>query len=93
MSPKTADLRKKIQCLEKQTPSPDSPPTSGYGVSLMILTDLFSCIFIGLGVGLFFQKIFHASVLLTATFVLLGGIAGLWTMIRFALNQSKGDRK
>ena len=90
MSQETTDLKAKIQGLknEKKETS-QSTGGQGYSVALSMMTDLISCIFVGLGLGLFFQKIFHASVLLTAGFTLLGGIAGLYTTIRFAIRQDK----
>ena len=94
MSQKTTDLRTKIQRLKKEDERPQAhSSTQGYSISVVMLTDLLSCILVGLGVGLFFQKFFHTPVLLTAALTLLGGIAGLWNVVRFAMNQDKGNKK
>lgn len=88
MSLKTIELRDKIRHLKRQKESP-VPSNQGYNVSVAMLTNLMTCILVGLGIGLFFQKIFHTPSLLTAGLTLLGGIAGLYSMIRFAINQDK----
>ena len=65
----------------------------GYNVAITMMTDLVSCILVGLAVGVFLQKFFETPVLLTAVLTLLGGIAGLWSVIRFAIAQEKGNKK
>ena len=89
----TADIRQlqeEIKHLKQKEVVSKSPlKTGGYGIAIALLTDLISCILVGLGLGLFFQKFFHTPVLLTAGFTLLGGVAGLYSVIRFALNQDK----
>lgn len=90
MSSKITDLEAKIQTLrKKKSASPKMPVTQGYNVTLVMVTDLISCIFVGLGLGVFFQKVFHTPPLLTAFFTLVGGIAGLYTTVRFAIKQDK----
>ena len=90
MSQKTTDLQKKIQQLRgPRRSSSVSSSAQGYSISLVMMTDLISCILVGLAVGLLFQKFFHTPVLLTAALTLLGGVAGLYTVIRFAINQDK----
>ena len=69
--------------------APKVPALQGYRFSLVILTDLFCCIFVCFSIGLFLQKYFHTSPLLTAGLTILGGISGLYTAIRFA--QQKKD--
>ena len=64
----------------------------GYSLLLTILTDLLGCIFIGCAVGVFLQKMFGTSPLLTGGLTLLGGVAGLYTTIRFALLQEKKNK-
>jgi len=82
------ELQEKIKQLKRGRKQSVSG-TQGYGIAVVILTDLISCILVGLGIGLLFQKIFHTSVLLTAGLTLLGGIAGLYSVIRFAIKQDK----
>ena len=90
MTSEIQKLQEKIKSLkrkeEKESPSSGA---QGYNMAMVILTDLLSCVFVGLGIGLFFQKFFHTSVLWTAGLTFLGGIAGLYGVIRFAINQDK----
>lgn len=91
MTEETDTLHARIQQMKEQTSDKPNPTTAmtGYNATIYMLTDLFACIFVGLVLGLFLQKVFETSVLLTAGLTLLGGIAGLWTMVRYALNLSK----
>ena len=87
-------LQEKIKRLKMaRHPKKMDPSVRGYDVALIIMTDLLSCILVGLGIGLFLQKFFHTSVLITAGLSLLGGIAGLYTVIRFAMNEDKRNSK
>lgn len=66
----------------------------GYNTAVYIMTDMVSCILVGLGIGLFLQKFFHTSAFLTFVLTILGGIAGLWTTIRYAMAiQKQQDKK
>lgn len=56
---------------------------------IVVLTDLLSCFFVGLGIGLFLQKFLDTSALLTAFLALLGGVTGFYTVIRFLMNEDK----
>ena len=89
MTPNLTEIQEKIDGLKKEKTSKKAVWGNGYAVAMVILTDLLSCIFVGLGLGLLFHKIFHTSSLWIAAFTVLGGIAGLWTVSRFALNQGK----
>ena len=90
MSTETTDLQTKIRDLKTKKEAPSKQPAiKGYSIALSMMTDLVSCILVGLALGLFLQKFFHTPVLLTAGLTLLGGIAGLYTTIRFAIRQDK----
>ena len=94
MSDETQQLESEIKALKHKT---DKSPKvgsgmNGYNVSITILTDLLGCIFIGCAVGLFLQKFFHTSPLLTAGLTILGGIAGLYTTIRYAIREDKKQK-
>ena len=90
MNENLADLEKKIDRLKGEEKNKRVPNAEGYRFAMFILTDLFSCIVVGFSIGLFFQKIFHTSILLTAGLTFLGGIAGFWNVIRFVIAQEKG---
>ena len=60
MNQNLTDLQDKIQRLRKKKKAPSSlPAVQGYSVALAMMTDLISCILIGLALGLLFQKLFH----------------------------------
>lgn len=63
----------------------------GYNATLNILTDLFGCVLVGLGLGVFSQMLFDTSVLLTGALTILGGVAGLWTVVRYGLAIGKRE--
>ena len=94
MTQETERLQSEIQSLKKQVEKPvkSNADVGGYNVALTILTDLLGCIFIGCAIGLFLQKVFHTSVLLTAGLTLLGGIAGLYTTARYAMRQERKSK-
>ncbi|MGN0919379.1 MAG: AtpZ/AtpI family protein [Alphaproteobacteria bacterium] len=90
MTSEIQELQEKIKHLKHQKEVPTSSHgTQGYGIAMVILTDLMSCILVGLSMGLFLQKVFHTSGLLTAGLTLFGGIAGLYTVIRYAIKKDK----
>ena len=64
----------------------------GYNVAVTILTDLLGCIFIGCAIGFLCQFLFKTSVLLTAGLTLLGGVAGLYTTVRYAMRLERKDK-
>ena len=91
MTQEIEQLNEEIKVLKKKTQKPvrGNTEVKGYNISVTILTDLLGCIFIGCAIGLFLQKIFHTSPLLTAGLTLMGGVAGLYTTIRYAMRQEK----
>ena len=94
MNPDISELQEKIRYLKSKKKAPKKAVgAQGYNLALAMMTDLLSCVLVGLGVGLFLQKVFHTSPLLTAGLTLLGGIAGLYSVIRFAINEDKRNSK
>ena len=96
MTQQTDSLNEEIKAAKKagleQSDIPAKPV--GYNTAIYIMTDLFGCIVVGLGLGLFLQKFFHTSAFLTFGLTILGGIAGLWTTIRYAIAlQKQQDKK
>ena len=87
-------LNEEITLLKKQNdrPTRTSSGVGGYSVLMTILTDLLGCIFIGYVIGLFLQKVLHTGPMVTAGLTLLGGVAGLYTTVCFALRQEKKKR-
>lgn len=64
--------------------------SDGYSTTLSLLTDLFGCVLVGVALGFFVHIYLGASILWVAGLTVLGGVAGLWTVVRYAMNQ---DRK
>lgn len=91
MTQETEQLQQEIRAAQDKFKkhTTKKAPLTGYNTAITILTDLLGCIFVGFAIGLFLQKTFHESPLLVAGFTLLGGIAGLYTTIRYALSQEK----
>ena len=95
MTQETEHLQQDIDQIKHKLSEPANPLTAsvGYNTTVYILTDLLGCIFVGLGIGVFFQKVLGTSILLTAVLTLLGGVAGLWTVTRYAMRLQKTQEK
>ena len=89
MTDATDKLAREIQSLKEPPKKDPRSVAAGYNVTITILTDLLGCIFMGCALGFLCQTLFGTSVLLTAGLTLLGGIAGLYTTVRFALRQER----
>ena len=88
-------LNREIQSLKEKEEKKAKAESGahGYNVAMTILTDLLGCIFIGCALGFLCQFLFKTSVLLTAGLTLLGGIAGLYTTVRYALQQERKNKE
>jgi F0F1-type ATP synthase assembly protein I len=91
MTEETERLDSQIKALKNKADKPAKigAGVNGYNISVTILTDLLGCIFIGCAVGLFLQKFFNTSPLLTGGLTILGGVAGLYSTIRYAIREDK----
>ena len=91
MSEEIKQLDSEIQALKHKADKPAKIGSgmNGYNVSVTILTDLLGCIFVGWAIGLFLQKFFGAPPVLTGGMTILGGVAGLYTTIRYAIKEDK----
>ncbi|MBQ3117006.1 MAG: hypothetical protein IJC11_01620 [Alphaproteobacteria bacterium] len=90
MTKETDELARKIALeQEKRQQKQLCHSTNGYQIAFELLTNLFGCVLIGLSLGLLFQNIFHTSVLLTAGLTVFGGVAGLWSVVRYALDKER----
>ena len=87
MTKETDELGEHIQYIRQEHAAEEvpHPEKTGYSIVINILTDLFGCVLIGLGLGVLFQKMFDTTYLVPALFTILGGLAGLWTVIRYAV--------
>ncbi len=93
MTKATSKLAKSIQAAKKANRTSDlaavKKPQSGYGIAAEMLTDLIGCVIVAFAVGVFCQKMFGAPVYLTVGLTFLGGVAGLWTVVRTGIRLSK----
>lgn len=94
MTQETQNLSREINAAlrKKDRPGRLKKLSDGYGVTINLLTDLFGCVLIGLALGLLIRSYFGASVLWVAGLTVLGGIAGLWTVVRYALSRDKKEK-
>lgn len=88
MTKETEELAKKIKNAKSTKRKTQNTKTSvsGYSVIVNLLTDLLGCILVGASLGVLFQNLFYTPVLLTAGLTVLGGIAGLWTVIKYMIH-------
>lgn len=94
MTKETEELAKKIKKAQnaKQEVKSLKPGFSGYQVAINLLTNLLGCVLIGASLGVLFQNLFNTPVMLTAGLTILGGIAGLWSVIKYAMHvEEKGN--
>lgn len=88
-------LDDEIKALKKANRQPEkmNPVVGGYNVAITIMTNLLGCIFVGMVLGVLLQILFNTSVLFTAGLTLLGGIAGLYSTVRYGLSQERKQNK
>lgn len=94
MTKETDELASHIQHIrDAQTEeNKPHPADTGFGTTINVLTDLFGCVLIGLALGVLFQQLFDTSILVTAGLTIFGGVAGLWTVVRYGLSLEKKER-
>ena len=86
MTQETKDLQEKINARQtKNTMSGHT--TTGFGIAMAMMMDMICCLLVGIGIGLFIQKLWNTSSLVIACFGLLGGIAGLFTVVQMGLHR------
>ena len=95
MTEEIKQLDADIKALKKANRQPEkiNPAVGGYNVAITIMTNLLGCIFVGMALGILSQILFHTSVLFTAGLTLLGGIAGLYSTVRYGLSQERKQDK
>lgn len=96
MTKETENLAKKINAVKKCASDAelvsDKRP-SGYQIVTEVVVDLFGCVLIGASLGIVFQNLFETSEKLTVALTLLGGIAGIWSVIKYAISLQKKEGK
>ncbi len=94
MTKETESLAEKINAVRTRDSESDmalNKGPSGYQIVTEIIVDLFGCVLIGASLGIVFQNLFDTSEKLTVALTLLGGIAGIWSVVKYAISlQKKG---
>ncbi|MBP5343852.1 MAG: hypothetical protein J6Y85_02100 [Alphaproteobacteria bacterium] len=90
MTKETQDLQDKIRAQRGKDPQPTpTPGASGFGVAMAMMMDMVCCLLVGLGIGLLVQKMWNTSPVVIAGFGLLGGIAGLFSVVQMGLHRGQ----
>ena len=97
MTKETTKLAEKINTLKnkyvQKDVAEDKKPT-GYQIITEVIVNLLGCVLIGASLGVVFQNMFDTSVKLTVALTFLGGVAGIWSVIKYALSleQKEGSK-
>lgn len=94
MTKETKALSAKINTLKNKQAKKEEVSTkrpSGYQIVTEVIVDLLGCIFMGASLGIIFQNMFNTSTKLTVALTLLGGIAGIWSVIKYAISLEKKE--
>jgi len=88
MTQETKELQTKID-QQKAPETSGGASVAGFGVALAIMTDMVCCLLVGIGLGLLIQRLFHTSPVVIAVFGLLGGIAGLFSVVQMGMHRGQ----
>ncbi|MBQ8250711.1 MAG: AtpZ/AtpI family protein [Alphaproteobacteria bacterium] len=94
MTKETKALAEKINTLKNKQVKKEEVSTkrpSGYQIVTEVVIDLLGCILMGASLGIIFQNMFDTSARLTVALTLLGGIAGIWSVIKYAISLEKKE--
>ena len=58
---------------------------SGYQIVTEVIVNLFGCILVGTSLGIISNNLFETGDKFTILLSLLGGIAGVWSVIKYAM--------
>lgn len=86
MTKETEQIAKKINELRsKKKEDLSGKKVSGYQIITEVIVNLLGCVLIGASLGIIFQNLFGTSVKLTVALIFLGGIAGIWSTIKYIM--------
>ena len=71
-------------------PLPKKTEHSGYRIVTEVIVNLFGCVLVGTSLGVISNNLFSTSDKFTVFLALLGGIAGVWSVIKYAISLDKG---
>ena len=62
---------------------------SGYQIITEVVVNLFGCILVGTSLGIISNNLFETGDKFTILLSLLGGIAGVWSVIKYAMTMDR----
>ena len=89
MTQETQDLQAKIDAKRAGGNRAVTRESGGFGFAMAMMMDLVCCLLVGVAVGMVIQKYFRTTPLVVVAFALLGGVAGLVSVVRTGMNRSK----
>ena len=66
--------------------------TNGYQVVTEVIVNLFGCILVGTSLGVISNNLLETGDKFTILLSVLGGIAGIWSVIKYAISLDKGNK-
>ncbi len=94
MTVKTDILHAKIKKAQQQKPRKSvSKQVNGYQLFSSLMANLFACVLVAAALGYVVYKMFDTSVLVVAIFVIIGGIAGLYSFVKLVLSIEKKENE
>ena len=88
MTKETQDLQAKINA-QRVADKPVPPAPAGFGLAIAMMTDLICCLLVGLGLGIIIQRWASTSPIVVVIFTMLGGVAGLVSVVKQGIKRSK----
>ncbi len=93
MTKETEVLAQKIQQAKKTQENKnivnEKKDPSGYQIITEVIVNLLGCIFVGTSLGVISDNLFETGGKFTIMLGLLGGIAGVWSVIKYAISIDK----
>ncbi|MBO7244057.1 MAG: AtpZ/AtpI family protein [Alphaproteobacteria bacterium] len=65
---------------------------NGYQVVTEVIVNLFGCILVGTSLGVISNNLLETGDKFTILLSVLGGIAGIWSVIKYAISLDKGNK-
>ena len=93
MTKETEALAMKIKAAQNSKSSecaPEKTVHSGYRIISEVIVNLFGCVLVGTSLGVISNNLFSTGDKFTVFLALLGGIAGVWSVIKYAISLDKG---
>lgn len=93
MTKETEVLAQKIQQAKKTQENKnivnEKKDPSGYQIITEVIVNLLGCILVGTSLGVISNNLFATGDKFTIMLALLGGVAGIWSVIKYAMSVEK----